>query len=167
MFPERFVDYEPPEMTEEEMVEFFAKEPEEEWSGNVSWIDPRREKTGGNKSKKRKKKLGIDQSKDVIDSFISGEQIAESGAKDRSDSANIFIDEEKTKVKTVEGTSEAVCGDQSRDTNEKKPRDGRVKNAGVPTFRATCYRGTPSGEKHAFTSQDAAKVFGGAIQRYS
>jgi len=45
----------------------------------------------------------------------------------------------------------------------KPARVPKQKDPNLPTFRATCNRSKPNGDKHAFTSQDAAKVFGGAI----
>ena len=196
MFPERFVDYEIPDRSEAEMVKFFEEEPEEEWSGNVSWINPRREKTsssGMSKSaKKRKKKRNEEEEKeegkelaceggvgnerkqskgqlkdDLVDDTVVVKK--DDASEDDIDSKTLLKEElNDTLVKDGENVEMDESGKSKDAVDYKSPRNGakaKARNESVPTFRATCYRGQPTGEKHAFTSQDAAKVFGGAIQR--
>ena len=51
MFPGEYVDYEIPRLSEAEMEAFYAAEPDEEWSGNVSGVNPRLDKKLGGKKK--------------------------------------------------------------------------------------------------------------------
>ena len=165
MFPGRFVHYEVAVMTEEEMLEFYAAEPEHEWCPNVSWINPRLEKADGKSKKKKKRKVesGTEKDEQTDENGESCKKETEadgdySEAGPSADEVNITKDvsEEALKDNVEKSTSKLTA---------KRPSEVKVKNCAVPTFRVTCHRGHPSGEKHSFTSQDAAKVFGGAIQR--
>lgn len=164
MFPGRFVHYEVAVMTEEEMLEFYAAEPEHEWCPNVSWINPRLEKADGKSKKKKKRKVesGTEKDEQTDENGESCKKETEadgdySEAGPSADEVNITKDvsEEALKDNVEKSTSKLTA---------KRPSEVKVKNCAVPTFRVTCHRGHPSGEKHSFTSQDAAKVFGGAIQ---
>jgi len=190
MFPERLVDYQLPELSEAEMEAFFNAEPEEEWSGNVSWINPRLEKTKTTSKKKKKgkrkkkesgpeeegKETEIDKEDDdgeqkedhTKDENTQSEQkdkkeIEVAKNSENSDQKPVFDGAAVIDVaKTAENS--ALRTKDDADATRKERGALKAKNEAIPTFRATCYRGQPSGEKHAFTSQDAAKVSGGAIQ---
>ncbi|KAM6215920.1 tRNA (guanine(6)-N(2))-methyltransferase THUMP3 [Rhynchocyon petersi] len=155
-----FKDYQFKETKEEILKDF------EELAGKLSWSDPLKVwkmNTNIKKKKMKYKKINQNQNRKKINNG-QGEQIDERNVKKVKNNAleshildyyeNPAIKEE---VSTLVGDNLASFKEDETDESSKEP-DGQVLK-----FRVTCNR---AGEKHCFTSNEAARDFGGSVQDY-
>ncbi|XP_056380956.1 tRNA (guanine(6)-N2)-methyltransferase THUMP3 [Hyla sarda] len=107
------------------------------------------------KKKKRKKTNGC--SKEKKQATASGSEVpsGDSAAKDVEESPAASSGQEECK------TTDNHTEDTSDDSTESNDTSTDVSN--VLKFRVTCNR---AGDKHSFTSNDAARDFGGAVQEH-
>lgn len=152
---QEFTDYHFKETKEEVLKDF------EELAGKLAWSDPLqvwRINTNFKKKKTKRKKLNPSVSKEKLEDG-QGEKL-ERGAKEAASrpSGPHFLDRYENPairddVSTRVGDDLALGGDEAEENLKAEPE--------VLKFRVTCNR---AGEKHCFTSNEAARDFGGAVQ---
>lgn len=158
---QEFKDYQFKSTKEEVLKDF------EDLAGKLSWSDPLKvwEMNSSFKKKKTKrKKINQNSNKGKTDNGQGDKKDERDVKKELPSSAsetqildyyeNPAIKEE---ISTLVGDDLASCKDET-DERSKEETD-----ASVLRFRVTCNR---AGEKHCFTSNEAARDFGGAVQEY-
>ncbi|KAM9185978.1 tRNA (guanine(6)-N(2))-methyltransferase THUMP3 isoform 1-T1 [Dugong dugon] len=159
---QEFKDYQFKETKEEVLKDF------EDLAGKLPWTDPLKVwkiNTSFKKKKAKRKKVNQNSSKGKINNG-QGEKIDERDVKKEFTSnagephildyyENPAIKEE---ISTLVGDDLASSKEEEADESSKEETDHRVLK-----FRVTCNR---AGEKHCFTSNEAARDFGGAVQDY-
>ncbi|XP_029412939.1 THUMP domain-containing protein 3 [Nannospalax galili] len=158
---QEFKDYQFKNTKEEVLKDF------EELAEKLPWSDPLKVwqiNTSFKKKKTKRKKINQNSSKEKTDNGQGDESDEKDGKKKLGNSAsdshildyyeNPAIKEE---VSTLVGDVLASCKDETDESlrEETEPQ--------VWKFRVTCNR---AGEKHCFTSNEAARDFGGAVQDY-
>lgn len=138
----------------------------EELAGKLPWSDPLKVwkiNTSFKKKKTKRKKLNQNLSKEKIDN-VRDKREERDVKKELSDNAldsHILDYYEKPAIKeeisTLVGDVLASCKNET-DKSSKEDTDPKVLK-----FRVTCNR---AGEKHCFSSNEAARDFGGAVQDY-
>ncbi|XP_036122376.1 THUMP domain-containing protein 3 isoform X1 [Molossus molossus] len=131
----------------------------EELAGKLPWSDPLKVwkiNTSFKKKKTKRKKINQNSSKEKIDNGCGDKRDERDVKKEVTDNAldscildyyeNPAIKEE---ISTLVGDELATCKDET--------------DPEVLKFRVTCNR---AGEKHCFSSNEAARDFGGAVQDY-
>lgn len=151
----------------------------EDLAKKLPWIDPLKVWKLNTNLKKRKTK----HKKQNQQSSASKEKLNDDGGKDRAnqkDADKELLDHAqntpglKSAEQSAEETKEMILADdQSDGKDEFLTITGNENQAGnckkgeavdqVLKFRVTCNR---AGDKHSFTSNDAARDFGGAVQDY-
>ncbi|XP_007522327.1 tRNA (guanine(6)-N2)-methyltransferase THUMP3 isoform X1 [Erinaceus europaeus] len=156
---QEFNDYQFKETKEEVLKDF------EELAGKLSWSEPLnvwKINTSFKKKKTKRKKISQNSSKEKADNG-QGDRLDEKDVKKEStenvlDSHILDYYENpaiKEEISTLVGDDLASCKDENDESWK-----GEV-NPGVVKFRVTCNR---AGEKHCFTSNEAARDFGGSVQ---
>lgn len=158
---QEFKDYQFKETKEEVLKDF------EELAGKLPWSDPLKVWKINNSYKKKKtkrKKIHQNSSKEKIDNGRGDKtderDVKKGFATNASDShildyyENLGIKEE---VSTLVGDDLSSCKDETEESSKEETAPELLK------FRVTCNR---AGEKHCFSSNEAARDFGGAIQDY-
>ncbi|XP_051011007.1 tRNA (guanine(6)-N2)-methyltransferase THUMP3 [Acomys russatus] len=158
---QEFKDYQFKNTKEEVLRDF------EELAGKLPWPDPLRVwqiNTAFKKKKAKRRKANQSVSKEKADCGQGDKEDEKDGKKKLASSTtdshildyyeNPAIKEE---VSTLVGDVLASCKDAAGESlrEETEPQ--------VQTFRVTCNR---AGEKHCFTSNEAARDFGGAVQEH-
>ncbi|XP_036733710.2 tRNA (guanine(6)-N2)-methyltransferase THUMP3 isoform X2 [Manis pentadactyla] len=158
---QEFKDYQFKETKEEVLKDF------EELAGKLPWSDPLKVWKINNSYKKKKtkrKKIHQNSSKEKIDNGRGGKtdvrDVKKGFSTNASDShildyyENLGIKEE---VSTLVGDDVSSCKDETEESSKEETAPEVLK------FRVTCNR---AGEKHCFSSNEAARDFGGAVQDY-
>ncbi|XP_058420032.1 tRNA (guanine(6)-N2)-methyltransferase THUMP3 isoform X2 [Diceros bicornis minor] len=159
---QEFKDYQFKETKEEVLKDF------EELAGKLPWSDPLKVwkiNTSFKKKKTKHKKINRNSGKEKIDNG-RGNKTDERDVK--KEFTNNALDSDildyyenpgiKEEVSTLVGDGDlASCKDET-DGSSKEETDTEVLK-----FRVTCNR---AGEKHCFSSYEAARDFGGAVQEY-
>lgn len=153
-------DYQFKETKEEVLKDF------EELAGKLPWSDPLKVwkiNTNFKKKKTKRKKINQNSSKEKIDN--GGDKRDEREIK--KELTNNALDSHildyyekpaiKEEISTLVGDDLASCKNET-DESSKEETDPEVLK-----FRVTCNR---AGEKHCFSSNEAARDFGGAVQDY-
>lgn len=156
-----------------EISEFLQNEPIMDWWPNASQENPLLNKEPKKKKKKRKheplKEVVSEETETELPEIsvtVSADQTSPEkkalrfGCNGNDGKEPLLQELLLTDLENVH-VSSTVCASDSPPVD--LPPSRPPPNPLLPTYRATCYRSTPTGVKHAFTSQDAAKVFGGAI----
>uniref|UniRef100_G3SVJ8 tRNA (guanine(6)-N(2))-methyltransferase THUMP3 n=2 Tax=Loxodonta africana TaxID=9785 RepID=G3SVJ8_LOXAF len=155
-------DYQFKETKEEVLKDF------EDLAGKLPWSDPLKVwkiNTSFKKKKAKRKKINQNSSKGKINNG-RGEKIDERDVKKdfTSDALDPHILDYyenpgiKEEISTLVGDDLASSKEDDTDESSKEETDHRALK-----FRVTCNR---AGEKHCFTSNEAARDFGGAVQDY-
>lgn len=157
---QEFKDYQFKETKEEVLKDF------EDLAGKLPWSDPLKIwkiNTSFKKKKTKRRKINPNLSKQKIDNG-RGDTTVEKDVKEFtnsvSDSQILDCYENpavKEEVSTLIGDDLTSCKDETEE-NSKEEVDPEVLK-----FRVTCNR---AGEKHCFSSNEAARDFGGAVQDY-
>ncbi|XP_039087227.1 THUMP domain-containing protein 3 isoform X2 [Hyaena hyaena] len=155
-----FKDYQFKETKEEVLKDF------EELAGKLPWSEPLKVwkvNTSYKKKKTKRKKINQNSSKEKID---NGQGDRADEKDDKKGFTNKALDSHildyyenpaiKEEISTLVGDDLASCKDE---TDEGSKEDAPE----VLKFRVTCNR---AGEKHCFSSNEAARDFGGAVQDY-
>ncbi|XP_076972790.1 LOW QUALITY PROTEIN: tRNA (guanine(6)-N(2))-methyltransferase THUMP3 [Tamandua tetradactyla] len=155
-----FKDYQFKETKEEVLKDF------EDLAGKLPWSDPLKVwkiNTSFKKKKTKHKKINHNSKKGKIDSE-QGDKIDERDVKEFTNSsldAHILDYYEnpaiKEEISTLVGDDLASSKDETDESSREEAKPQVLK------FRVTCNR---AGEKHCFTSNEAARDFGGAVQDY-
>ncbi|ELW63079.1 THUMP domain-containing protein 3 [Tupaia chinensis] len=156
---QEFKDYQFKKTKEEVLKDF------EGLTGKLPWSDPLKVwkiNTSFKKRKTKRKKINQNSNKGKTENG-QGDKLDERDVK--KDSTNNALDSHildcyenpaiKEEVSTLVGDDLASCKDET-DENTKEETEPQVIK-----FRVTCNR---AGEKHCFTSNEAARDFGGAVQ---
>ncbi|KAB0400091.1 hypothetical protein E2I00_002477 [Balaenoptera physalus] len=158
---QEFKDYQFKETKEEVLKDF------EDLAGKLPWSDPLKIwkiNTCFKKKKTKHKKINQNSSKEKI----------ESGRGDKTDERDIkkeftnnVLDSQildyyenpaiKEEISTLVGDDLTSCKDETEESSKEETDPEVLK------FRVTCNR---AGEKHCFSSNEAARDFGGAVQDY-
>ena len=149
-------------LLQEEVIKDF-----EELAGKLSWSDPLKVwkiNTNFKKKKTKRKKINQSSSKEKIDNG-QGDKGNEKDVKkeltnNASDSHILDYYEKpaiKEEISTLVGDDLASCKDETDESSKEET------SLEVLKFRVTCNR---AGEKHCFSSNEAARDFGGAVQDY-
>ncbi|MBZ3875302.1 THUMP domain-containing protein 3 [Sciurus carolinensis] len=157
---QEFQDYQFKNTKEEVLKDF------EDLAGKLPWSDPLKVwkiNTSFKKKKTKRKKINQNSSKGKIDNG-QGDKLDERDDKefinDDLDSHILDYYENpaiKEEVSTLVGDDLASCKDEISEDSKEETELQALK------FRVTCNR---AGEKHCFTSNEAARDFGGAVQDY-
>ncbi|CAM4583316.1 unnamed protein product [Lepidochelys olivacea] len=170
---QEFTDYQFKETKEDTLKDL------EDLAKKLPWIDPLKVWKLNTNLKKRKTK----HKKQNQQSSASKEKLNDDGGKDRAnqkDADKELLDHAqntpglKSAEQNAEETQEMILADDQSDGkdeflnitgNENQAGDCKKGEAEdqVLKFRVTCNR---AGDKHSFTSNDAARDFGGAVQDY-
>uniref|UniRef100_A0A8C0SRU3 THUMP domain-containing protein n=1 Tax=Canis lupus familiaris TaxID=9615 RepID=A0A8C0SRU3_CANLF len=156
-----FKDY-PFKETKEEVLKDF-----EELAGKLPWSDPLKVwkiNTSFKKKKTKRKKINQNSSKEKTN---NGQGDKTDERDDKKGFINNTLDSHildyyenpaiKEEVSTLVGDDLASCKDEKDESSKEETQPELLK------FRVTCNR---AGEKHCFSSNEAARDFGGAIQDY-
>lgn len=135
-------------------------------AGKLPWSDPLKVwkiNTSFKKKKTKRKKINQNSSKGKIDNG-QGDKLDEKDVKEftNNDLDSHILDYYenpaiKEEVSTLVGDDLASCKDETDEGSKEETELQALK------FRVTCNR---AGEKHCFTSNEAARDFGGAVQDY-
>uniref|UniRef100_A0A2K6FG70 THUMP domain-containing protein n=1 Tax=Propithecus coquereli TaxID=379532 RepID=A0A2K6FG70_PROCO len=158
---QEFQDYQFKKTKEEVLKDF------EDLAGKLPWSDPLKVwkiNTSFKKKKIKRKKINQNSSKEKIDNGKDN-KIDETGIKkefpDNALDSHILDYYEnpaiKEEISTLVGDDLASCKDETDESTKQETEPQVLK------FRVTCNR---AGEKHCFTSNEAARDFGGAVQDY-
>ncbi|XP_012587622.1 PREDICTED: THUMP domain-containing protein 3 isoform X2 [Condylura cristata] len=158
---QEFKDYHFKETKEEVLKDF------EELAGKLPWSDSLKVwkmNTSFKKKKIKRKKINQNSSKGKTGNG-QGDKVDESGVK--KEFANNSLDSHildyyenpaiKEEVSTLVGDALVSCKDEANKGSKEEADSETLK------FRVTCNR---AGDKHCFTSNEAARDFGGAVQDY-
>ncbi|XP_069875136.1 tRNA (guanine(6)-N2)-methyltransferase THUMP3-like [Dipodomys merriami] len=159
---QEFKDYQFKNTKEEVLKDF------EDLAGKLPWSDPLKVwelNTNFKKKKTKRKKINQNSSKRKMIDNGQGDKLDENNVKkefaDDLIGSHILDYYENPAIKeeilTLVGEDLASCKDEA-DESSKEDTELRVLK-----FRVTCSR---AGEKHCFTSNEAARDFGGAVQDY-
>ncbi|KAF6101395.1 THUMP domain containing 3 [Phyllostomus discolor] len=158
---QEFKDYQFKETKEEVLKDF------EELAGKLSWSDPLKVwkiNTNFKKKKTKHKKINQNSSKEKIDNGQGDKRDEKDVKKEFTNNAldsHILDYYEKPAIKeeisTLVGDDLASCKDETDESSKEETSPEVLK------FRVTCNR---AGEKHCFSSNEAARDFGGAVQDY-
>ncbi|XP_075406528.1 tRNA (guanine(6)-N(2))-methyltransferase THUMP3 [Tenrec ecaudatus] len=159
---QEFKDYQFKETKEEVLKDF------EELAQNLPWSDPMKVwkmNTSFKKKKTKCKKINPNSSKDKINKEQGGKRAERDVKKEfmsNSWDSNILDYYENPAIKEEIST---LVGDDLASSKEDETEDSckGETDLQVLKFRVTCNR---AGEKHCFTSNEAARDFGGAVQEY-
>lgn len=158
---QEFKDYQFKSTKEEVLKDF------EDLAGKLSWSDPLKvwEMNSSFKKKKTKrKKTNQNSNKGKTDNGQGDKKDERDVKKELTSSASetqILDYYENPAIK--EEISTLVGDDLASSKDETDERSKEETDASVLRFRVTCNR---AGEKHCFTSNEAARDFGGAVQEY-
>uniref|UniRef100_A0A8C7EJJ9 tRNA (guanine(6)-N(2))-methyltransferase THUMP3 n=2 Tax=Neovison vison TaxID=452646 RepID=A0A8C7EJJ9_NEOVI len=154
-----FKDYQFKETKEEVLKDF------EELAGKLPWSDPLKVwkiNTSFKKKKTKRKKINQNSGREKID---NGQGDKTDEKEDKKGFTNNTLDSHildyyenpaiKEEISTLVGDDLASSKDEKDEKEETHPK--------VLKFRVTCNR---AGEKHCFSSNEAARDFGGAVQDY-
>lgn len=139
----------------------------EELAGKLPWSDPLKIwkiNTCFKKKKTKRRKLNPNSSKQKIDNGRGDTTVEKDVKKELTNSVSDSQISDyyenpaiKEQVSTLIGDGLTSCKDETEE-NSKEEADPEVLK-----FRVTCNR---AGEKHCFSSNEAARDFGGAVQDY-
>ncbi|XP_045349600.1 THUMP domain-containing protein 3 [Leopardus geoffroyi] len=155
-----FKDYQFKETKEEVLKDF------EELAGKLPWSEPLKVwnvNTSFKKKKTKRKKINQNSSKEKID---NGQGDKADERDDKKGFTNKTLDSRildyyenpaiKEEISTLVGDDLASCKDETDEGSKEETPE-------VLKFRVTCNR---AGEKHCFSSNEAARDFGGGVQDY-
>ncbi|XP_060017282.1 tRNA (guanine(6)-N2)-methyltransferase THUMP3 isoform X3 [Lagenorhynchus albirostris] len=158
---QEFKDYQFKETKEEVLKDF------EDLAGKLPWSDPLKIwkiNTCFKKKKTKHKKINQNSSKEKIESG-RGDKTDERDVK--KEFTNNVLDSQildcyenaaiKEEISTLVGDDLTSCKDETEESSKEETDPEVLK------FRVTCNR---AGEKHCFSSNEAARDFGGAVQDY-
>nr|XP_035957947.1 THUMP domain-containing protein 3-like [Halichoerus grypus]XP_035957948.1 THUMP domain-containing protein 3-like [Halichoerus grypus]XP_035957949.1 THUMP domain-containing protein 3-like [Halichoerus grypus]XP_035957950.1 THUMP domain-containing protein 3-like [Halichoerus grypus] len=157
----QFKDYQFKETKEEVLKDF------EELAGKLPWSDPLKVwkiNTSFKKKKTKRKKMNQSSGKEKIN---NGQGDKTDEKDDKKGFTNNTLDSHildyyenpaiREEISTLVGDDLASCKDEKDESSKEKTHPEVLK------FRVTCNR---AGEKHCFSSNEAARDFGGAVQDY-
>ncbi|KAF3828944.1 hypothetical protein GH733_003208 [Mirounga leonina] len=155
----QFKDYQFKETKEEVLKDF------EELAGKLPWSDPLKVwkiNTSFKKKKTKRKKMNQSSGKEKID---NGQGDKTDEKDDKKGFTNNTLDSHildyyenpaiREEISTLVGDDLASCKDEKDESSKEETHPEVLK------FRVTCNR---AGEKHCFSSNEAARDFGGAVQ---
>ncbi|KAM8758991.1 tRNA (guanine(6)-N(2))-methyltransferase THUMP3 [Rhynchonycteris naso] len=153
---QEFKDYQFKEIKEEVLKDF------EELAGKLPWSDPLKVwkiNTTFKKRKTKRKKINQNSTKEKTDNGQGDERDEREVKKELTSNTLDYYEKPaiKEEVSTLVGDDFASCKDETYESSKEETEPEVLK------FRVTCNR---AGEKHCFSSNEAARDFGGAIQDY-